>query len=282
MPRYPAEESAVEAIESQAYGDHAFRPAAGLDAATVDLRGTSVSFASLRNVDFEGSDLRGAHFQCVDLTHASFKGANLSGARFSLVNARGADFSAVLGKQAAWERSDLTGATFVESKLERASITSCGLEHAILDRADLSFASLAYSNLDGASFCQSLLMRAETFGVVDLDRTDLSTTRQFAYCREMVIEVLRRSLGDDLETVQWLGAAILSRLWCYPKWLDLLRHYPVHLESVMTVFSQYPDSGCQEALSRGQTRNSAAPILTPFTTNCGAPATAMAHHVDHA
>ena len=217
----------------------------------VDLRGKNLAgyhfdFLSMELAQFDGADLSGAKFNQVDMTNASFRGANLAGASFRFVRGGAVNWSDIQAEDAQWDRSSLVESSFASANLKRARLINCGLELVSFDDADLMLGSVAWSNLDRATFRNTNLDQAETIGT-SLDNTDLSTARRFAFCREIVLEILKRHLDHDLPSMKWLGAVLLLRKWCYPVWVRLLKDDPTYYNKAVEIFQMYPASGCLEA-----------------------------------
>lgn len=242
---------------------HALR---GADLRRRDLAGARFEFVSLEQARFDAADLTGATFRHVDLTNASFRTARLEHATFQFVRAGAADLRYVHAADVCWERSSLVGARFEFSDLRRARLVSCGLERVSFDDADLSLASLAWSSLVEASLGGTNLDHAQTLGV-ELSGAHLRRARNVAYCREIVIELLRTNLDRDLEAMKWLGAISQLRLWCYPAWAELLRDEPAWLDTAAAIFRRYPASGCAEALEAAIERTTAAVNGARFARN---------------
>jgi uncharacterized protein YjbI with pentapeptide repeats len=217
----------------------------------VDLRGTNLAgfhfdFLSMELSQLDGADLSHSQFNQVDITNATFRGANLDGASFRFVRGGAVNWSDIQAEDAQWDRSSLVESSFVSANLKRARFVNCGLEMASFNDADIMLGSLAWSNLDRATFRNTNLDQVETIGI-SLDDADLSTARSFAYCREIVLEILKRQTDRDLPTMKWLGAIMLLRKWCFPVWARLLKDEPQYYSKAVEIFRMYPASGCLEA-----------------------------------
>lgn len=212
-----------------------------------DLNGLRCDFVSLGLAQFDGANLSQAQFNYVDLTNASFRGAKLDGASFRFVRGGAVNWNNVQAEDAQWDRSSLVESNFAAADLQRSRFVYSGLEKASFDDADLMLGSFTWSNLDYATFRNTNLDQTETIGA-SLTGADFSSARNFAYCREIVMEILARDLDQDLATMKWLGAVTLLRKWCYPVWAKLLKKDdPNYFIKAMEIFQKYPTSGCLEA-----------------------------------
>lgn len=218
----------------------------GANLSGLDLTGTQFRFLSLEGVRFDGANLTGCLFQHVDLSGASLRNVQLDRSALRFVRASGTDFHNLHAYDTDWHWSSLTEADFSSARLKRTRFHNSSLEQATFDEADLSLGALTWSILDGVSFHETNLQDVETLGS-SFRGANLSTARDFAFCREIVLEILSREADESLETMQWLGAGTLMRQWCYPVWADLLKDRP-QLEQMIRAFRQYPNSGCLEAL----------------------------------
>ncbi|MEH2027478.1 pentapeptide repeat-containing protein [Nostoc sp.] len=221
----------------------------GVDLRGVDLTDVEFTFVSLQLACFDGANLSSAKFRYVDITNASFQGACLNNAQFHFVRGGAVNFEGVDAAGSYWDRSSLVGCNFREANLKKSSLVNSGLERVSFDAADLTLATLAWSNLDGVTFRNTNLDHVETIGT-NLTDADLTTARNFAYCREIVIEVLNRHVERNLEIMQWLGAVNFLKQWCYPTWAELLKNQPNYLKKVIEIFENYPYSGCLEAFQQ--------------------------------
>jgi uncharacterized protein YjbI with pentapeptide repeats len=218
----------------------------GADLRGLDLTNFKFAFLSLESTKLDEANLSGALLQQVDLTGASLRGARLDNANFRFVRGDGVNFDGLHSVDCDWKWSSLIGATFTSATLQRTRFINCGLERASFEGADMTLGALIWSLAEGTNFSGTNLEDVETLGTSFRD-AELSTAHNFAYCREIVLEVLMRDADKSLETMQWLGAATLLRQWCYPVWVDLLKDRP-ELVRVIQIFQQYPKSGCLEAL----------------------------------
>jgi uncharacterized protein YjbI with pentapeptide repeats len=226
--------------------DLAGRNLMGADLRGADLAGRDLTRADLRDARLDGADLRGATIRLADLTGASLCHATLDGATFDLVRGGGLQLQGVSAVGLWADRCHLAGADLTGAQLTRSTWRACGLEGAVLDEADLTDASLAWSDLSQSTLKGTTLARAITLGT-RLDGADLHQTRDFAFCREVVVEVLLRHGGDDPEVVPLIGAISLQRNQCYPVWAALVADRRDLIVRAGEAFAQYPASGCLEA-----------------------------------
>lgn len=220
----------------------------GADLRGLDLTRLKFAFVSLEGTQFDGADLSGSLFQHADLSGTSFRQARLDKASMRYIRANGTNFNGLHAIETDWNWSNLVGADFTFATLKKTRFLNSSLDRVTFDGANLTLGSLSWSMLDGASFRETNLLDVETLGASFRD-ADLKMARNFAYCREIVLEILMREADESLETMQWLGAATLLRQWCYPVWAELLRGRS-ELERMIRIFQQYPHSGCMEALHK--------------------------------
>lgn len=218
----------------------------GADLRGADLSGLTFAHVALERTCFDAANLEGTTFRHVDMTSASLRGASLIGATFRHVQAGGACFAGVQARDARWERSSLALADFTGAQLKRVRFTGCDLEESRFDDADLTLAWLVSSGADRATFRGTLLRHTETLSST-FDGAELATARELAYCRELVLEILRRHTERELEIAKMVGAVAQLRTWCYPAWAALLTQEPLHFATAIRIFAQYPRSGCLEA-----------------------------------
>jgi hypothetical protein len=217
------------------------------DMRRADLGGRELAFLSLAHACFDGANLDGATFHHVDLSGASFRGASLVGASFHHARATGACFAGIQGRDARWERVTLQLADFSSASLKRARFTGCELESARFDGGDLTLGWIVDSSADRTSFQNALLRHTETLRS-SFEGADLATAKEIAYCRELVIEILRRHTERELDIAKMIGAVTQLRTWCYPAWAPILVAQPAAFATAVRAFSNYPRSGCLEAL----------------------------------
>lgn len=106
----------------------------------IDLSGTDMFFAELKDVDLSGANLTqircvGANLEGANLSGANLKGAILSGAKLQGANLKGAD---------------LTGAELAQTKFSDADLMGAKLHQAILSSTNLSGANLTNADLTNA------------------------------------------------------------------------------------------------------------------------------------
>lgn len=215
-----------------------------------DLSGMRLASISLAAARLDGADLTGAQFSHVDLTNASLEGACLDRTRFEMVSAGSARLIGARVRDAFWEQVNLTGADLSRADLSRTTLRGARLESARLDDAVLTGGSLVYCYCEGASFRDSLLDLFNTIGS-SFGGTDLTGARRFFLSRELVVEMLRREMGSDVELIKLIGAASVNPRWCYPEWKRILESDPEHRQAILNIFAHSPASGCFEALRDG-------------------------------
>lgn len=226
----------------------------GADLRQANLGGLVLTRVSLEGCCFDGANLEGARLTQVELTNASFCGAALTDAWFDHDHGVGVAFDRVHAEGSHWRGCTLVGARFDGSRLRRASFSGCDLDSSVFDDADLTLASLLRSRLDRASLSGARLRKAETLGV-SLVATRFERAREFAYCRELVVEALLRGIDlEDVEQSSIVGAIQVMRMACYPAWANLLRSQPRHIDLAREIFGRYPASGCLEALEAALAR----------------------------
>lgn len=218
----------------------------GLDLRGANLAGSHIIRASLRGAVLDGADLRGATIQHTDLEGASLRGALLDGSRWSHVTARDSVWVGARGR-CMLEHVDLTHAELAGAQLEGAVLRVCSLVNATLDGANLTASHLVYSLCEGASFRGAVLAGAITLGST-FAQADLTGCRDYATCRELVLEILMRANPDDLEVIAMLGAVAVKRDWCYGTWRRILATRPGVLQFALDAFAAHPASGVVAAL----------------------------------
>ena len=227
-----------------------------------DLSGLSLARVSLAHAHLDGANLTGAHLRLVDLSNASLKEACLERAHLELVDATSVCLAGARAARTRWELADLTLADLTGADLSRSLFRSCQLERARLDEADLTLSTMACCNCRDARFCGALIDRVNATGT-DLDGADFSGARQFCTCREVIVELMRREMGDDLTRAKFVGAFAFVEKWCYAEWARILEFEPHYRELVCELFRRYPESGFVEALERGAEPAAADELLEP-------------------
>jgi hypothetical protein len=199
----------------------------------------------------DGADLSGTTLVYVDLLGATFQDACLEKASFRFSSARGASFASAHCRHVYGEHVDLTHANFSHVDLRQATLHQCTLQHTLLNDADLTDSVLNQCNCDDSSFRGALLEGAMAVGST-FARADLDQARRFSTCREMIVEVLRREIGDDVERAKFVGAVAIGRQWCYEEWANMLAFQPQFRALALEIFRRYPESGFVEALRAGK------------------------------
>jgi hypothetical protein len=120
---------------------------------------------------------------------------NLSRAYLSDANLFNADLS----------RADLSG----------ANLSDANLSYANLSRADLSRADLSYANLFNADLSYANLFNA------DLSDANLSDALLSWQSHDCIAEILRQSARGDTQKRMVAGLVLVSRDWCWDKFLSL-------------------------------------------------------------
>jgi hypothetical protein len=131
------------------------------------------------------ANLSGVNLSRANLSEADLYGANLSGANLSGANLYGAD---------------LYGAN-----LSGANLYGANLSGAVLTEADLGEADLSGANLYGA----------------DLGDANLSGAKLNWSSHDLLAELLRRAAGEDPAKRKVAGLILVSRDWCWSKFLTL-------------------------------------------------------------
>jgi hypothetical protein len=226
---------------------HAASDLRDLDLRGADLRGHDVSWISLRTARLDGADLRGARLRYVELDRAVLDGCDLRGAELTAVSAAGASLRGINGAGLTWSNGNLATAVLADAQLSETTWNACVLDDADLRHADARSSrwvgcSLAGADLDGSDWDGALTPGTRC------PRALLGGARRFAWCRELVLEVLRLHLGDDLERAQVLAAAMVATEWCYPRWERWLAEHRSYRDLAYRIFADYPQSGCLEAL----------------------------------
>jgi hypothetical protein len=213
----------------------------------LDLAGRSLACLSLRGAVLDGADLSGASLEHVDLLGASLRGVDLRRASLSCVGARGACFADARLDEAFAEHVDLTGADLSRASLRNALLRVCTLTRADLGGVDLTEGRLVGCECTDTGFRDALFEEASATDST-FDRAEFAGAKRFFLCREIVVELLKRELGDDLERTMLVGALAIERGWCYAEWARILAERPGARRAAVEAFRRYPASGCAEAL----------------------------------
>lgn len=215
-----------------------------------NLAGKHLSLVSLAHARLDGADLTGAQLVQVDLRCATLDGARLSKTRLELVDAGSASFASAVAAESRWWGTNLTGANFTNADLRRASLSGTVLQSARFDGANLSRTTLADCVADDASFRDASLTWSNTSGT-GFAGADFTGAKQFFLCREIVVEILSRNIGNDAECAKLVGAAALMPKWCYPEWKEILAIQTEYRDLALRIFERYPESGFEKALRDG-------------------------------
>ncbi len=117
----------------------------------LDLSGTDLSDARLRDTSFIRATLEGVQFRKVSAFHAKFINAQLRGTNFDGARLEEADFT----------KADLEGASFAGADLRRAKLFRSSLKSAKLSGARLDDADLTRADLSGATWTDGKRICAE-------------------------------------------------------------------------------------------------------------------------
>jgi uncharacterized protein YjbI with pentapeptide repeats len=106
----------------------------------IDLSGTDMFFAELKDVDLSGANLTqircvGANLEGANLSGANLKGAILSGAKLQGANLKGADLTGAELAHTKFSDADLTGAKLHEALLSLTNLTSANMTNVDLTNA---------------------------------------------------------------------------------------------------------------------------------------------------
>jgi len=130
----------------------------------------------------------------------NLRGANLGGAYLRGADLDGADLC----------DANLRGANLRGADLGDANLGDAYLRGANLGDAYLGGANLRGANLDGAHLCGADLCGANLGGaIINWNSHDL------------IVELLKRAAGDDIDKLKLTGLILLMREWCWGKFLKL-------------------------------------------------------------
>jgi uncharacterized protein YjbI with pentapeptide repeats len=233
-------------LEARAHEGSARSDYYGADLRDAGLAGLRLSCFSLRGAILDGADLSGARFIHVDLSGASLRGANLERATFHQVSLVKASLAGARCAESIWRQADLTGAECMNAGWREAYVGNALLERADFADADLTLLRLIDCNCAGASFRGADFARANTAYSRFTD-AHFEGAKRFSRCREIVVEILAREIGDDTARARLVGALALQRDWCYAEWAQMLAQEPHQREAALELFRRYPDSGFREA-----------------------------------
>ena len=150
----------------------------------------------LREADFDGQFLRLAAFQKTDLRGASFRGADITGIHLNRAKLDGANFSG----------ANMAGAVLTGASLRGAVLTNARLDAVRMSGADFTGADISGSNLrvleyvEGTTFekvkARGTIFRHAYLSRVKLDGGDFSGA-DFTYAKGLTNAQLAKACGDD-------------------------------------------------------------------------------------
>jgi uncharacterized protein YjbI with pentapeptide repeats len=228
-------------------------PDGGADLRGADLSEARLTCISLRGAMLDDANLTGAHLSHVDLSGASLRGACLERTTFHQVSLVQASLAGAHANASVWRHADLTVADCTGLELREALMGTCLFERADLTDADLSLIRLIDCTCTEATFRGTTFNEANTAGS-RFARAQFAGARQFFRCREIVVEILSREIGDDLERAKLVGALAMHADWCYPEWAQILTLQPHYRQVAVEIFRQYPESGFLQALRAASSR----------------------------
>jgi uncharacterized protein YjbI with pentapeptide repeats len=133
------------------------------------------------------------------------RAANLRGAYLYEANLTGANLY-----EANLYEANLYEANLTEANLTEANLTGANLDRANLREAYLREANLTGANLTGANLTGAYLYEANLDGaVINWQSHDL------------IAEILRQAAGDNVQRRMVAGLVLVSRDWCWDKFLAL-------------------------------------------------------------
>ena len=195
-----------------------------------NLRGADLSGADLRGIYLRGADLSGTYLRGAYLCSANLSGANLSGANLRDADISGADISGANLRVASLSGAylcgaDLIGADLIGAYLRVANLRGADLSGANLRGADLSGAYLRDANLCGADLHDTDLRDANLCYVdlvgAKLGGAYLCGAKINWNSHELIAEILKRAAGDGIQKRMIAGLILVSRDWCWKKFLAL-------------------------------------------------------------
>jgi hypothetical protein len=104
--------------------------------------------------------------------------------------------------------------------LSGADLTGADLYGAYLSGANLYRADLSGADLYGANLYRAYLTGADLSGA-DLSGADLRGARISWQSHECIAEILRQASGEDIQRRMVAGLILISRDWCWDKFLSL-------------------------------------------------------------
>jgi len=147
------------------------------------------------------------------------------------VTVRDADFSRAAFERFApngcvFERCDFRGELFDErlqtlfASRRQSIFRECRFDGADLHDADLRGANLRGANLTGANLTDANLTDANLSGA-NLVGVDLGGAKINWQSHALVVEILRREAGDDVDKRKIAGLILVSTDWCWEKFLAI-------------------------------------------------------------
>jgi hypothetical protein len=171
-------------------------------------------------------------------THAAWASGRSEGVRADLAKADlvGADLRG----------ADLTGANLRLAGLRGADLTGANLRLADLREADLRGANLRLADLGEADLREADLRGAELRGA-GLWEADLRGAKLNWQSHDIIAELLMRDAGDDIGKRKVAGLILVSRDWCWDRFLAV---DDPQREWALSVLRQYvrDGDGAPEAL----------------------------------
>jgi hypothetical protein len=147
-------------------------------------------------------------------------------------------------------RADLCGANLSGANLFDADLSGANLSGVNLSCANLSRANLYRANLSGANLCGADLSGA------NLSHADLCGAKINWQSHDLISELLRREAGDDIDKRMVAGLILVSRDWCWEKFLAINR--PLREWAIETLRKWVqPNDGAPEVLRADAVRKEA-------------------------
>jgi len=185
---------------------------------------------------FEHVSLNGTNFDRADLDDAIFRHCDLSSANLAGARLRRASFAFTEFRYARMEGCNL----------RRSTLTSCLLEEASVQRGALDGANIVACRCDYADFSDASFFQTNTLHSVFTGAT-FTGSKQFAWSREIVVELLARH-ATDLELIKYVGAIALNRRLCYDEWRTVLKDHPEYRRLALEALEEYDASGFRAAM----------------------------------
>jgi len=164
------------------------------------VRAAILAKADLRCADLRCANLRDAYLWCANLWDADLRGADLRCANLRDAYLLGANL-----EHANLWGADLRGANLRDAYLWCANLWGANLLGANLRGANLRCANLEHANLWGANLGE----KPESAPAINWQSHDL------------VADLLRRWAGDEQKKREVAGLVLVSRDWCWKRFLKL-------------------------------------------------------------